>query len=42
MNTRAYLFHGLKLEISGEAGILAAVEHRLGQFPAAPPGTPGH
>ena len=42
MNTRAYLFHGLKLEISGEAGILAALEHRLGQFPAAPPGTPAH
>ena len=42
MNTRAYLFHGLKLEISGEEGILAALEHRLGQFPAAQPGTPAH
>ena len=42
MNTRAYLFHGLKLEISGEEAILAALEHRLGQFPAAQPGTPAH
>src|ERR1017187_6256630 len=42
MNTHAYLFHGLKLVISGEAGILTALQHRLGQFPAAKPGTPSH
>ena len=42
MNTRAYLFHGLKLVISGEEWILTALEHRLGQLPAAKPGTPPH
>jgi hypothetical protein len=42
MNTRAYLFHGLKLVISGEEWILTALEHRLGRFPAAKPGTPSH
>jgi hypothetical protein len=42
MNTHAYLFHGLKLVISGEEGILTALQHRLGQFPAAKPGTPSH
>ena len=42
MNTHAYLFHGLKLAISGEEVILTALELRLGQFPAAKPGTPSH
>ncbi len=42
MNTRSYLFHGLKLTISGEEGILTALECRLGHFPAARPGAPSH
>ena len=42
MNTQSFLFHGLKLAISGEDTILAALKCRLGQFPAAEPGTPSH
>jgi hypothetical protein len=40
MNTHAYLLHGLKLTISGEDDILAALKCRLGQLPAAQPGPP--
>ena len=38
MKTSSYLFHGLRLAISGPEAILAGLECRLGRFPPAPPG----
>ncbi len=32
---RAYLFHGLRLTVSGEESVVAALDRRLGRFPAA-------
>jgi hypothetical protein len=33
MNTRAYLFHGLRLRVSGGKAVLANLHARLGRFP---------
>ena len=38
--THSYLFHGLKLTISGQDAILAALKRRLGHFPPANPEAP--
>ena len=42
MSTHSYLFHGLKLTISGEAGILAALACRLRHFPTPASDAPSH
>lgn len=34
MTTKSYLVHGLQVDISAEASVLAAIHARLGQFPA--------